>query len=174
MGRFYDGDIQGKFWVGVQDSDDVENLVNIKPNIGYSWHACNCVAEIDCCEYCKYCYDSKEAHIEAAIEDGEYDDECLYYEESSYGYNLDKESHLQELQESMAKLKEELPADILDQFDTILRNDNILDAFTGVFNHIHSNMKDPPKNNILARYIFGYQIEYCLQTTGTCSISCET
>ena len=29
MGRFYSGDIEGKFWVGVQDSDDIENLVNI-------------------------------------------------------------------------------------------------------------------------------------------------
>ena len=31
MGRFYWGDIKGKFWFGVQDSDDVENLVNIQP-----------------------------------------------------------------------------------------------------------------------------------------------
>jgi hypothetical protein len=173
MGRFYDGDIKGKFWFGVQDSEDIENLVNVTPNIEYSWHACNCVAEINSCEYCRYCYDSKEAHIEEAIEAGEYDDKCLYYEESSCGYNLDKESHLQELQESMAKLKKELPVDILHQFDTILRNDNILDAFTGVFDHIHSNMKNTSKYAILARYTFGYQIEYCLQTNSSCSISCE-
>ena len=29
MGRFYDGDIQGKFWVAVQTSKDISNLMNI-------------------------------------------------------------------------------------------------------------------------------------------------
>ena len=31
MGRFYDGDIEGKFWFGVQDSSDIENLISITP-----------------------------------------------------------------------------------------------------------------------------------------------
>jgi hypothetical protein len=42
MGRFYTGDIEGKFWFGIQDSNDIENLVNITPNIEYAWKACNC------------------------------------------------------------------------------------------------------------------------------------
>ena len=45
MGRFYSGDIEGKFWFGVQDSDDIKNLVTIKGNNDYSWKVCNCVAE---------------------------------------------------------------------------------------------------------------------------------
>jgi hypothetical protein len=97
MGRFYDGDIQGKFWFGVQDSDDIENLVNVKSGMYYGWRVCNCFAEIDCHEYCKDCYDSKEAHIESAIEEEEYEDECLYYEECTFGYSLDKDTHYEEL-----------------------------------------------------------------------------
>ena len=37
MGRFYSGDIEGKFWFGVQSSGDVENLVTITPHTFYSW-----------------------------------------------------------------------------------------------------------------------------------------
>ena len=29
MGRFYNGNISGKFWFGVQSSDDISNLINI-------------------------------------------------------------------------------------------------------------------------------------------------
>ena len=65
MGRFYSGDIEGKFWFGIQDSNDVENLVTITGNTEYSWHACNCVAEIEDDDYCRQCYGSKEEHIEA-------------------------------------------------------------------------------------------------------------
>ena len=41
MGRFYSGDIEGKFWFGIQDSNDIENLVNITSNIEYAWKVCN-------------------------------------------------------------------------------------------------------------------------------------
>ena len=47
MGRFYSGDIEGKFWVGIQDSNDVENLVTITPTEEYAWKACNCFAEVE-------------------------------------------------------------------------------------------------------------------------------
>ena len=30
MGRYYYGDIEGKFWFGVQSSNDINNLINIK------------------------------------------------------------------------------------------------------------------------------------------------
>ena len=75
MGRFYSGDIEGKFWFGVQDSDDIKNLVTIKGNNDYSWKVCNCVAEIDDSDYCRSCYESKNEHIEQAIEEEEYEDD---------------------------------------------------------------------------------------------------
>ena len=33
MGRFYHGDIEGKFWFGIQDSDDIKNLVHMESYI---------------------------------------------------------------------------------------------------------------------------------------------
>ena len=43
MGRFYNGDIEGKFWFGIQDSDDVKNLVTIDGYVYYSWKVCDCI-----------------------------------------------------------------------------------------------------------------------------------
>ena len=180
MGRFYSGDIEGKFWFGVQDSDDVENLVTITPNTDYSWKACNCCAEVDE-DYCRQCYETKEEHIEAAIEAEEYEDECLYYEECSHGYCLDKGTHYEELVKNMELLKQELPEEIIKFFENIEQNDKILDAFTGVFNDTNKHMVETHEDDkertklfvLIERYTLGYQIEYCLRTTESCNINCE-
>ena len=186
MGRFYCGDIEGKFWFGVQNSDDICNLVNIEPNICYSWKVCHCVAELDDDDdddnvFCKYCYETKEAHIEAAREEEEYEDECLYYDENSCGYSLDKSTHYQELQETMKNLKKEIPEEILKEFEKIEQNDDILNAFTGVFNHTFPSPNQMEDRNekqnlaeLVARYTLGYQIEYCLRTTDSCNVNCES
>jgi|TARA_B110000467_G_C18218323_1_gene421564 YesN/AraC family two-component response regulator len=182
MGRFYSGDIEGKFWFGVQQSDDIENLVNITSNTEYVWKACNCYAEIDCEDYCRQCYDSKEQQIEEAIEAEEYDDSSLYYEDSSHGYSLDKETHYQELLDNMKLLKQEIPEDIIKKFENIEQTDNILNAFTGVFDKylpIINEKKEEKEGEkkelavLVARYTLGYQIEYCLRTTGSCNVNCE-
>ena len=180
MGRFYNGDIEGKFWFGVQDSDDVENLVTIGSYKYYSWKVCNCSAEIDSANYCRDCYDCIREHIEAAVEEEEYDDKCLHYEDCSQGYSLDKGTHYEELVTNMENLKKEIPEGVIKFFENIEQNDKILDAFTGVFNDIHKhydsveNDEERHKLNVLiARYTLGYQIEYCLRTTDSCNINCE-
>ena len=62
----------------------------------------------------------------------------------------------------------------------IEQNDKILDAFTGVFNNTHkylNTMENNPERKeqevLTARYTLGYQIEYCIRTTGSCNINCE-
>ena len=37
MGRYYWGSIEGKFWVAVQPSSDIENLVNCEYQQHYCW-----------------------------------------------------------------------------------------------------------------------------------------
>ena len=184
MGRFYDGDIQGKFWFGIQDSNDIENLVTITACINYSWKVCNCLAEIDSCDYCKDCYESKNEHIEAVVEEDEYEDECLYYEENCIEYSFDKETHYEELVKNMELLKKEIPEEIINEFDKIEQNDKILDAFTGVFDKTHPIVNklnddfvysETDKNKfaiLVARYTLGYQLEYCLRTTTSCHVTC--
>jgi hypothetical protein len=198
MGRFYHGAIEGKFWFGIQDSDDIEKLVNIKPEIPYMWKACLCCAEIDINNnednYCKDCYESKEEHEEAVIEaDGENEDNCLYVEEQTICYYLDRDSHYTELKENMDILKSKIDQRIIDEFDKIEQNDKILDAFTGVFDNSVKKLNEINKERkqeqdelsiiadskdelsiIVARYTIGYQLEYCLRsTTEDCYVNCE-
>ena len=83
----------------------------------------------------------------------------------------------------MELLKKEIPEKIINEFEKIEQNDKILDAFTGVFNEPMKYINDDDKNTdenkkqqlrvFLARYILGYQIEYCLRTTESCNINCE-
>jgi hypothetical protein len=180
MGRFYDGDIEGKFWFGIQSSSDIENLVTIAPCMYYSWKICNCTAEIDCQEYCKDCYDSKEDHIISVTENDQYDDETLYYEEQCCGYSLNKETHYLELQDNMNKLRTEISEEIIKEFDKLTRNDNILNAFTGVFDNTHKSINNIENKEerqkvavLVARYTLGYQIEYCLLKRGDCNVNCD-
>ena len=179
MGRFYHGDIEGKFWVGVQNSDDIENLVNITPNTEYSWKSCNCFAEIDCMDYCKTCYETKEEHIDDIVEQGEYEDKSLYYEECSHGYFLDIDTHYQELMDNMNELKTKIGIEIIKEFDKIEQTDDILNAFTGIFDKVLPYINNMEKQDrqklavLVARYTLGYQIEYCLRTIGSCNVNCE-
>jgi len=183
MGRFYTGDIEGKFWFGVQPSDDVENLVTITGNTYYYWHVCDCIAELDE-YYCRQCYGTKEEHIEAAIEEDVYEEKRLYYEDCSHGYSMDKSTHYEELLTNMENLKKEIPEEIIKEIENIEQNDKILDAFTGVFDKVDTALsfinkieEDNTERQrlmlLISRYILGYQIEYCLRTTDSCNISCE-
>lgn len=180
MGRFYCGDIEGKFSFAVQDSDDIENLLSVVGNTNYCWHVCHCVAEIHE-GYCRQCYDCKEEHTEATVEEGDYDDNCLYYEEKTREYNLNKEEHYEELLENMEILKKELPQGVIKFFENIEQNVSILNAFTGVFNDVYKHIGEKNETDnerhtlllIIARYTMGYQIEYCLRTKDSCNITCE-
>jgi hypothetical protein len=184
MGRYYCGSIEGKFWFGVQGSCDIENLIQIVGKTHYLWLVCGCNAEIEDDVYCKQCYQDKEQHIADAIEEGNFDedddDKCLYYEFQMITYCLDKSSHYQELVDSMNNIKQQIPKEILANFDKIEQTDDILNAFTGVFGNIYnpstSGNDEKEEQNLLvliARYTLGYQIEYCLRTQSTCDVQCE-
>tara|TARA_Y100000992_G_scaffold228176_1_gene159552 strand:+ start:2148 stop:2702 length:555 start_codon:yes stop_codon:yes gene_type:complete len=183
MGRFYNGDIEGKFWFGIQSSDDISNLVDYEPFQSYVWKFCGCsLDEDEKDKYCKSCFDSKEEHIDSVKEEDDYDDELLWNKEESISYSLDKDTHYQQLVDNMNKIKICIHEDIIHEFEKIEQNDKILNTFSGVFNNminIINNMEfkdDKYKDNmytLLARYTLGYQIEYCLRTTDSCNIYCE-
>ena len=184
MGRFYSGDIEGKFWFGIQSSDDISNLVDYEYIQPYIWKFCGCSLDDDEKDkYCKSCFNSKKEHIESVKEDEDYDDELLWIEDQSISYDLDKDTHYQQLVDNMNKIKTYIHEDIIKEFEKIEQNDKILNAFTGVFqpilDFINTNKvlkNDEDRNNIytlIARYTLGYQIEYCLRTTESCSIYCE-
>lgn len=188
MGRFYTGDIEGKFWFGIQSSSDISELVRYeehKPT--YVWKSCSCYVDDDLPEddkYCKSCFSSKNEHIDTVEEEGDYVDGLLYIEEQSIHYSLDKETHYQELVDNMSKMKEMIDEGIMEEYESIKQTDDILNAFSGVFNHIfdymnnnivfEDNIEKHKVCGLVARYTLGYQIEYCLRTTESCNIQCET
>tara|TARA_B110000879_G_scaffold18764_1_gene22762 strand:- start:16 stop:753 length:738 start_codon:yes stop_codon:yes gene_type:complete len=146
MGRHYHGSIQGRFVFAVQDSDDINNLVAISPEMSYMWKVCLCTANIEDDDYCTDCYASKKEHEDAVIEDDITDEEnCLYIEEQTMSYYLDKDSHYDELKNNMDKLKLKIYPKIIDEFDKIEQNDNILDAFTGVFDNTITKLNEIEK-----------------------------
>ena len=185
MGRYYHGAIEGKFWFGIQGSGDIGKLVTITPEMSCIWKACLCCANIEDDAYCNDCYESKEEHEEAVIEeDGENEDNCLYIEEQTVTYYLDRDSHYTELKGNLDALRLEIEPEIIAEFDKIEQNDKILDAFTGVFDTSLKKLKDIEKkmgiyeallhNEIVARYTIGYQLEYCLRATEVdCYVDCE-
>jgi hypothetical protein len=183
MGRFYSGDVCGKFCFAVQSSYDVNELVSYgDPEQCYIWKSCNCDVDEDNTEgkYCTDCYDSIDDHIAAVVEEENYEDGLLYTQEQSINYSLDKDTHYQELLDSMNKLKLRIHPDIIVQFAKIEQNDKILDAFSGVFDNIvydnityDGQIEKHEALQFIARYTLGYQIEYCLRMTGSCNINCE-
>jgi hypothetical protein len=188
MGRYYYGDIEGKFWFGIQSSDDVCELVSCNESRrSYTWKSCGCCVDddnpIQPDKYCRECFDSLNNHIDTVCEEDDYEDELLYIEEQNISYSLDKDTHYQELLDSMNKIKLSIHKDIISEFDKIEQNDKILNAFSGVFNHIYEymnktityeNESEKHKSCVLvARYTLGFQIEYCLRKNNSCNITCE-
>jgi len=60
-------------------------------------------------------------------------------------YYLDKDSHYDELKDNMDKLKLKFNPKIIDEFDKIEQNDNILDAFTGAFDNTVTKLNEIEK-----------------------------
>ena len=178
MGRFYWGDIEGKFWFGVQSSSDVENLLNITSQPGsLIWHGCGCVVDFDQKndEFCKDCYESKEAFLD---EMGEDFDEEPYFEEQVIVYQL-YEEHLDELKETMENLEKEIDPRIIVEFKKI--DKDMSNAFEGIFKPVDEVIsqvlkeKEETQNNaeVIARYTLGLQIKQCLEKNDSCTICCE-
>ena len=69
MGRYYNGNINGKFWFGVQCSFPMEKF-GATDKEHYEDYCCCCHREDDDeADYCQSCYESKEEHLEAVHED---------------------------------------------------------------------------------------------------------
>jgi hypothetical protein len=192
MGRFYWGDIEGRFWFGVQDSDDISNLINITYISTYSWNCCDCCADIKYDKYCSECYGSYEEHKQAIHEyaDSDFDADAdevidisnkLYYQDNNISYEIYKDDHYDELLKSLKDLEPKLTDKVMQEFANIEYDDKILNTFEKSFVKTELVFKEEVKNglldmssaNILARYILGTQVKYCLEKNGSCAITCE-
>ena len=171
MGRYYSGSIEGKFWVGLQSSNDIENLINIQANEPrLLWIGCNCYIEDENDEYCKDCYNSLEDFLDKEgenIENG-----IHFYEDNEIIYEID-EGHLQELKESLKSIETTFDEHLKELCNKLPKN--LQNAFEGHFDTITTYISENETHplNKIASYCLGRQVESCLENEGQCILYCE-
>jgi hypothetical protein len=145
MGRFYNGDINGKFWFGVQSSDDISNLLDIDSEMVCEWYGCGCTLHDDNNEdneFCIECYNNKEDFLLNASEEMEADGSSVpYHETNEIVYYISSSQYLKPLEEKLNELEQKIHKSIIDAFKGI--TGDVSDVFTGVFDHvleIHDNL----------------------------------
>jgi len=191
MGRYYYGQISGKFWFGIQNSDDATNF-GVDYKYIYNYYACNCQIydEIDVDDdvddgannvhdkiYCIDCYSSYEEHIQAIIEEGIEieDDECdkttknntWYKSTSEIEFHFDK-SHIDLVEKHIKILEDAVGKYMIESFKIIDEDDDeITYDYTMPINISSSEIE------LLARLCLGKQILYCLHKNESCCFSAE-
>lgn len=163
MGRYYSGDINGKFWFGVQNSNDADNFCENPDNVRKDRHnfkVCNC-PNYDNDSYCMECYDSFEAHCQDAGSQDLMDDEIV---EIEYYFN---QEHLQFIKNKLNELKNELGQNVMDKLEL-----EIGDSDNG-YHYDYEIDGVSYFEHLLARYCLGRQIEACLTDNGVCTFGCE-
>ena len=177
MGREYFGDIGGKLAFGIQNSDDIENLVTINFQEQFCFHCCECIAENTDKTYCDDCFDSYEEHLETAKDESclENDDNILIKLDNVIIYKIEKEKHFNELKENMDEIMDLLPPSVINEFNKIKSNEEIIDGYSNIFSNVCSEMDKYIEKDVLYfhRYKLGVQIQYILNKQDTCMVYCE-
>jgi len=177
MGRYYYGDISGKFWVACQSSTDASNYgITHKDIINF----CVCHCASDETEesigndpekkiYCESCYDSYEQHIESIKEeDLDLDSENIktwYISESEICYEFCEE-HIEQLEEKIKELEKKV-GKYMNTFKIIEKNEEINYDFDSSYENLDGNAE------LVARLCLGKQIHYCLKKKGSCIFFAE-
>lgn len=183
MGRYYNGDISGKFWFAVQGSADISNLINIKETNVYRWYGCNCRVNEPALAYkyfCTNCYDTQDEFLKYALPHMESKSGRPYEEVGIIYYDILADDHLSELEVSLYRLKSQIHKKIMDEFDKIENDLAICNASSGVFDpmlkvfdEIATIQPNEANPDYVARYRLGLQVKYQLVNKGSCYVSCE-
>jgi hypothetical protein len=172
MERKYYGDIEGKFWFGSQESNDIEKLCNIEKDEVYCWKVCNCLCnneDIDIKGYCSNCFDSYNIHLDILVNDertmfSKDNSLCIYYKINDYKYIIEKDKHYDEI------------------LKTVLELESIIDLYTfelkieiNYYNIIKKEgYEETSKNNkLVSRYCFGKLILNYLNYHNICCVYCQ-
>ena len=169
MGRYYNGQISGKFWFGVQSSDDASYFgIEHKDVTIFYLCGCGCESPKDK-EYCRECFSCYEEHRQAMLEDEDVefgdDDNTWYVSNTEIFYEFD-ETDIGKVEEEANKL-EEIVGKYMDSYEIHDEDMEITYSYM-----LSENMKDDDLVYI-ARLCLGRQILYCLKKHGTCCFSSE-
>lgn len=178
MGRYYSGDIAGKFWFACQSSDDAENFGG-KIDRYELYAICGCRYEYDILldrgrdkEYCRNCNDSHEEHLKKVKEDG-FEDIII---ESQFFDMVFDDDQLKEVQEHIAELDKTalkfiksftMDSDSNYEYDFEAKDEYANEV--GDFNDKVSNSE----RELISRWCLAKQVEQCLIDNGQCVFNCE-
>ena len=165
MGRYYYGSISGKFWVGIQPSNDVENLCDIGSGRNCLWIGCGCIKNEDTesLDYCDNCYDSLEEHTDDA-ENGE--NNLSFNNEHLISYELDKNNHGLQIKDNLRLIETQVDTTKL----CITFSNNNTDLVVNIEKYSLFNRSEL---ELLARYCLGKHIMEWFEKNDTCSIDVE-
>jgi len=185
MGRYYTGDICGKFWFGIQSSDDPENF-GAELYFEYTFFGCGCCATDyinDDKPYCQADYTSFKDQMDKTKEDR------YYYKDEDKNkmfYNSSDEDKNRTFYKSSDEVRYEFSKnDLLSVTETLNTLEEKYAKFIQEYKikddedeGIGYNMKTT--NNLsqddlvyVARLCLGRQIKYCLEKKGKCSFFAE-
>jgi len=173
MGRFYDGNIKGKFWFGIQNSDDA-SYFGVEYKQFYYYYVCNCTIDEEPNEnntYCNECYSSYEEHLESIIEEEINDDtnKTWYFYDNKICYEFNKKD-LDNVKEKVDELENKYGKYILEY--TILEENNKILSSISYDCKIEKNLKKDILEWV-ARLCLGKQILYCLNKNEFCCFFAE-
>ena len=172
MGRYYSGDISGKFWFGVQSSGDASEF-GIKYKKIYNYFLCNCNCENKNLRYCLDCYDCYDDHRIAIMNDNDIEihksRKNLWYEsETEICYDI-KKRHQKAIKEKV-NLLEEMVGHYMANYFIKDDDDEIYYDYDMIDEDI---MNDNETMTLLARLCLGKQILYCLKKKKKCFFYAE-
>ena len=170
MGRYYLGDITGKFWFAIQDSYD-PSCFGVEHEDRHEFYVCSCyvsLEDIDATKqdiYCEGCFSSYEEHIEAMKADDIEETTTWHKSESEVNYSFG-ESDLDKVKETIAGLEQRV-GKYMESY-TIQDDDDDIQ-------YTYELPKDVPKEEVspIATLCLGKQIAYCLEKNGSCSFTAE-
>jgi len=181
MGRYYSGNISGKFWFALQDSRDADHFGG-KSYQEYHYYGCNCSIENDSVDlldnksFCTTCYASYKDHFENTIEerkndkDNKKNKDKLYYESEELYYEFD-EADISYVEKVVNSLEKEC-GKYISKYDIEDSGDNEDITYKVELSEHITNIPNDRLEKV-ARLCLGKQILHSLNTYGSCGFSTE-
>ena len=194
MGRYYSGMIAGKFWFGVQSSNDAENFGGSEC-IKYEYKCCGCLVEGDTTipnNYCNSCFKSfkhhyskllnkdspdswdsdKDSDSEQNYDDIEIDEDVELVGESNFIEMNFEEDQLEEVQKHIAEydkiVSPYIKLFIMDRNNEYRCDLTLIDEYENDYNKLSEDIL-----TLIARWCLAKQVEACLIDNDYCSFDCE-
>ena len=170
MGRYYTGTISGKFWFGIQDSNDASHFTNtlIIPQPDYQYYVCGC--DVDYNDYCINCFPDYDSHKNSM---DDYDKSSLNSIKLAYKSNYIKyefnAADLEFIKIKLDMLENEIGYDLIEKLNLTIGDNNGFEYYIN-YNILNNN---DALLKIIARWCLGKQIEKAIIMTGNCNINCE-